>query len=123
MPPARGLIQALGRRAMNIRNVLAFVLASGLLSCAAPPSSLPVAKPILPKTEGECVSHGGSWLLEVPDNFKYCLLKTTDGGKVCKASSECQSECVERETGNVCADYFSGCFQPTGRGTVTQCVN
>jgi hypothetical protein len=109
---------------MNIRNLLVLVLSIGLLSCALRPAHSPVAKPSLPTTESECVSRGGEWIFAGPQNVtKYCFLKTTDGGKACKASSQCQSECVEKETGNVCADFFTGCFRPTGRGTVTQCVN
>jgi hypothetical protein len=54
---------------------------------------------------------------------KYCFLQTTDGGKSCKTSSQCQSECIEGAGGNKCASTFTGCFEPTGRGTVTQCVN
>ena len=109
---------------MILRIILASALAASLLSCAAHPPAHPVVKPSLPKTEPECVARGGEWIFAGPQNVtKYCFLKTADGGKACRTSSQCQSECVEKETGNVCADYFSGCFQPTGRGTVTECVN
>ena len=109
---------------MNIRYLLTVVLAIGLLSFAARPQNTPMVKPSPPKTESECVSRGGEWIFAGPQNItKYCFLKTADGGKTCKTSNQCQSECVETDQGNVCADYFSGCFKPTGRGTVTQCVN
>ncbi len=109
---------------MILRALLILASAAALASCVAqlpPPSA---AKPSLPKTEKECVARGGEWIFAGPQNVtKYCFLKTTDGGKTCKTSNQCQSECIEKETGNVCADYLSGCFRPTGRGTVTQCVN
>jgi hypothetical protein len=108
---------------MTIRYLLVSILAIGLVSCASRPGP-PPAKPVLPKTEAVCVARGGDWIFAGPQNVtKYCFLKTADGGKTCESSTQCQSECVEHETGNMCADYLSGCFRPTGRGTVTQCVN
>jgi hypothetical protein len=78
----------------------------------------------LPTTEAACVARGGDWIFARPRNAtKYCFLQTTDGGKACKGSRDCQSECVETSQGNQCASTFSGCFEPTGHGTVTQCVN
>jgi hypothetical protein len=67
---------------------------------------------------------GGKWVFAGPENFaKYCFLQTSDGGKSCKTSSQCQSECIEHANGNKCASAFTGCFNPTGHGTVTECVN
>ncbi len=109
---------------MNFRALLILTVATCLLSCTGQHQAPSVAKPTLPRTEPECVARGGEWIFAGPQNVtKYCFLKTNDGGKMCKTSDECQSECIEKETGNVCADYLSGCFKPTGRGTVTQCVN
>jgi hypothetical protein len=83
-----------------------------------------VAKPAIPQTEAACLARGGEWILVGPQNVtKFCFLLTTDAGKSCNSSADCQSECVEKESGNACADSFGGCFSPTGRGTVTQCVN
>lgn len=82
------------------------------------------AKSPVPKTETECIARGGQWISAGPQHVvKECLLFTNDAGKSCKKSSQCESECVERDTGNVCAETFGGCFEPTGRGTVAQCVN
>jgi hypothetical protein len=109
---------------MTFRHLMAIIPINSLLSCAAQSTAPAVVKPALPKSEAECLSRGGEWVFAGPQNIaKYCLLKTTDGGKACKSSSQCESECVEHETGNACADHFSGCFHPTGRGTVTECVN
>jgi len=83
-----------------------------------------VTKQAAPRTEAACVARGGEWIFAGPQNVvKYCFLQTTDGGKSCKASSQCQSECIEGASGNKCASTFTGCFEPTGHGTVTQCVN
>ena len=109
---------------MTLRYLTIFILAAALLSGVARSSDQPVAKPSLPKTESECAARGGEWIFAGPQNItKFCFLKTADGGKACKASSQCQGECAETEKGNFCADYLSGCFLPTGRDTVTRCVN
>jgi len=109
---------------MTFRHVAALLVAVSLLSCASHSPATEVAKPSVPQTEAECSSRGGEWIFDGPQNVaKYCLLKTRDGGKACKSSRQCESECVEKESGNACAEYFSGCFMPTGRGTATECVN
>lgn len=106
------------------RALLVVLLSVGLLSCAEKQRAQLLSKPPLPKTEADCISRSGEWIFAGPQNVtKYCLLKATDGGNSCSTSSQCQSECVEHKTGNTCAEYLSGCFSPTGHGTVTQCVN
>ncbi|TQK11731.1 hypothetical protein [Herbaspirillum sp. SJZ107] len=111
----------------SARRRISLFAAAGALAIAGWAAQAPqetVRKAPLPSTEPECVARGGEWIFAGPQNIvKYCALSTNDGGKSCKTSSQCQSECVERETGNVCADTHSGCFAPTGRGTATQCVN
>ena len=78
----------------------------------------------LPTTKSECIARGGTWTPHEPDLIvSGCHLATTDGGKACSSSNQCESECVEAAGGNSCATSFDGCFSPTGRGTVTQCVN
>jgi hypothetical protein len=100
-----------------------------LVSCALSGNALasgPQLKKIpLPTTEAACVARGGEWIFAGPQKVtKYCFLQTKDGGKACKTSRDCQSECIEVSKGSTqCASTFSGCFEPTGRGTVTQCVN
>lgn len=110
---------------MDVRKLLRILL---LIACGLPvivlASDVLTRKPSIPKTESECVARGGQWIFAGPQNIvKYCLLKTADVGKACKKSSDCQSECVETAQGNQCAGWFTGCFEPTGRGTVTECVN
>jgi len=115
----------------GVRLVLGFV--AQLAACTSgsePPkpleqiSTAPVEKVELPTTEANCVAAGGEWILLGPQMTTHgCMLKAKDGGKACTTSAECQSECVEYRDGNRCADYVDGCFEPTGRGTSTQCVN
>lgn len=84
----------------------------------------PVEKVKLPTSEATCVAAGGEWILLGPQMIEHgCMLKAKDSGKACSTSAQCQGECVERADGNRCSDYVDGCFEPTGHGTVTQCVN
>ena len=118
---------AIDRPAFRRISLFAAAAALAIAGWAAQAPQAPqetVRKVSLPRTEAECAARGGEWILAGPQNIvKYCALSTNDGGKSCQTSSQCQSECVEKETGKVCADTYSGCFAPSGRGTVTQCVN
>ncbi len=83
-----------------------------------------VEKLSLPETQVRCVAAGGDWVAPGPDKIiSGCLLLTKDGGKKCVTSADCQGKCVEHQDGNRCAVSVSGCFEETGRDTVTQCVN
>ena len=110
---------------MRVRQLLVFLICALPASAFARDTTASKLKALsLPKTEAACVLRGGEWIFAGPQNItKYCFLQTSDGGKACKSSNQCQSECVEAPDGNRCASTFSGCFEPTGRGTVTQCVN
>ena len=108
--------------ASRYRSVQGLVLA--LFVAASSVRAADVVKLTVPRTKDGCVAAGGDWILAGPQMVVwYCALKTSDGGKVCVTSRECQGECVETARGNMCASEASGCFRPTGRGTVTQCVN
>ena len=91
---------------------------------ASNPTPPPVVKAISPETEAACLAKGGWWGEFTYDpELKKCWLDTTDGGKPCKTSAECQSECEEdRGIENRCSSSVSACWLPTGRDTVTQCV-
>jgi hypothetical protein len=112
---------------------LALVIAVNLAGCTSGSETpkaheqMPVAsvqKVKLPTTEATCGAAGGEWILLGPQMTTHgCMLKSGDGGKACITSAQCQSECIEHGDGNRCADYIDGCFEPTGRGTATQCVN
>ena len=103
----------------SLRFAAIFVLLGG----CEPSSGELVVKQPLPATEKECVAKGGDWVAPTPTAIvSGCHLLTTDGGKKCSSSKDCQSECVETSNGNECAAAIDGCFTPTGRDTVTQCA-
>jgi hypothetical protein len=78
----------------------------------------------VPATQQACLAKGGEWIPVMPGNpTYYCFMLTSDGGKPCKNSKDCQSVCIEEPQGNKCASTYTGCFEPTGHGTVKQCVN
>ena len=107
-------------RAIPSALYLAALLAGGV----AVAGDASVQKVTLPKTEARCLAAGGKWILLGPQMVAHgCMLKSKDGGKSCATSAQCQGECVEHSDGNTCAAYIDGCYTPTGRGTVTQCVN
>jgi hypothetical protein len=103
---------------MTLLRVIVLVSIPLLISACSGQSSLAaVAKPSIPQTEAECSARGGNWTtlgLPYPGKPKVCDLKTTDSGKVCSDSSECQGSCVAPEgiasslkaTG-VCSAYIS----------------
>src|SRR4051812_20685747 len=91
-----------------------------LASCTRSSQNVSVVKQSLPSTERECLAKGGYWTPHSPEKiWSGCFLMTTDAGKSCVSSRECQSECVEHAGGNTCADTYSGCFNSTGHGTST----
>jgi len=95
-----------------------------LNACGPQDRDTKVHKLTLPTTEAACLSAGGVWNAPTPEKIvSGCSLKTTDGGRSCTTSIQCQSHCVEHEDGSRCAASVDGCFSETGRGTVRQCVN
>jgi hypothetical protein len=59
-----------------------------------------VKKPVMPKTEAECLAAGGDWTtlgLPYPNKPKVCDLKAADKGKPCTDSRQCQGICVPPE--------------------------
>ncbi len=77
--------------AMRVPIVLAM---SVLLGCTANPP-----KPVLavPATEAACNASSGAWLCRgLPGDGcrKACRIPTTDAGKTCRDSSECEGGCI-----------------------------
>jgi len=83
---------------MSLRRItLSSSLAIALLGCSHPTAPVAATKPVIPKSEAECVAHGGSWTtlgLPMPDKPKVCDLKTADAGKECNDSTQCQGACL-----------------------------
>jgi hypothetical protein len=76
---------------------IACAFAMALLGCSQPAAPIAVTKPVIPKTEAECIARGGSWTtlgLPMPDKPKTCDLKTNDSGRTCTDSKQCQGACL-----------------------------
>jgi hypothetical protein len=86
---------------MTFLRVLVLIIAPlSVSACANPRLAATVAKPAVPQTAAECSARGGNWTalgLPYPGKPKVCDLKTTDSGKVCSDSSECQGSCLAPE--------------------------
>jgi hypothetical protein len=73
--------------------------------------------PPIPQTESECNARGGHWTtLGLPDadKPKTCDLKTSDSGKRCFDSSECEGSCIAPDhiqsghtASGLCSEYVS----------------
>lgn len=88
------------RKIRGLILLLAPCLALAVSACADQKLVATVAKPSIPQTEVECAARGGNWAvlgLPYPGKPKICDLKTTDSGRVCSDSSECQGSCVAPE--------------------------
>jgi hypothetical protein len=71
-----------------------------------------VRKPVVPKSEAECLRAGGSWTvlgLPYPDKPKMCDLPATDKGKSCTDSKECQGICEPPESVAIGASASGAC--------------
>ena len=83
---------------MTFLGALVLIVIPILVSaCADQKLVATVAKPAVPQTAAECGAQGGNWTtlgLSYPAKPKVCDLKTTDSGKVCSDSSECQGSCI-----------------------------
>jgi hypothetical protein len=86
---------------MTSLRVLVLISIPVLVSaCAGQRPVATVAKPSIPQTETACSARGGNWTtlgLPYPGKPKICDLKTTDSGKLCSDSSECQGSCIAPE--------------------------
>ena len=92
-------------------------LSIALFGCSHPTAPVAVTKPVIPKTEAECIARGGSWTtlgLPMPDKPKICDLKAVDAGKACSDSNQCQGACLapaDATTGSVapgsCSPYLA----------------
>jgi hypothetical protein len=103
---------------MTLLRVLVLISIPLLVSaCAGQRPVAAVAKPTIPQTETECSAQGGNWTtlgLPYPSKPKICDLKTTDSGKLCSDSTECQGSCVapegvasSRKATGACSAYVS----------------
>jgi hypothetical protein len=106
------------------------------------PAKAPAAKPATPETAPpeapqppavvlddpqalKCQKQGGQWANVGQAGLHACILPTKDGGKQCKAKTDCQGECLARSgTCSPIAPLF-GCNDILTEGglRVTQCID
>lgn len=65
-------------------------LALAIISCGG---SVGVVKIVEPKDEASCAASAGTWRQDFFRNY-FCEMRTTDGGKRCTDSKQCQWACL-----------------------------
>jgi hypothetical protein len=70
--------------------VAVLVLGSLVADASADPT-WPTPSGQAPTNESECKAAGGTWALSPMRRAPYCRVKASDGSKVCRRASDCQS--------------------------------
>ena len=78
----------------------------------------------IPRTEEQCKSENGSWLLRTANSY-FCNYKTNDFGNACANSSECEGTCfagTADDNSSWCSAWRTslGCPSIFENGTITQ---
>ncbi len=78
-------------------------------------------------TEGKCVAAGGTWTTDSKGVAK-CYLPTSDAGKACTSSDQCESFCVSTApyaVSGICYEYktLNGCWFVIEDGVATEVCN
>ena len=79
---------------MEIRQYIGSLLIALFAGCAQPELRTPVIKLAMPQTEQACASAHGMWGPVGLFRNNACALKSTDAGKRCVDSSQCQAVCL-----------------------------
>jgi hypothetical protein len=61
----------------------------------------------LPSDARTCRTHGGTWT-SFGNMYNFCRLMTTDSGKACRSSADCQGVCLAGST-KLNSDSFDSC--------------
>lgn len=77
-----------------IMSSLLLLLLSACSTHAGKPSSADAEPARQPTTEAQCLQLGGAWKQLGRAPVKQCLLQTTDAGKACSDSKQCQGLCM-----------------------------
>lgn len=99
---------------MRLSRCLGLLSVSLLASCTQVRAPAPVTKLEVPRNEQACTKAGGHWGPMGLFQNVGCDIKTSDAGKACSDSSQCQATCLgpngslagERVTG-VCSAYVA----------------
>jgi hypothetical protein len=114
-----------------------FAFVASLLSVAGAAATIfllpqdPLEKNLsrLPRSASACEQSGGVWTQFGDGNGGFgffCRLKTTDAGKECASTSQCQGVCLAKSTWrnplehNACSDevFLHGCFTEFSSGSL-----
>ena len=94
---------------MNFARLIVFCLASWLATGCAHTSYARVPKPSIPATEAGCKQLDGNWgPLGISGTLR-CDIKTSDSGKRCTDSRECQGSCLAPEGTEAGVSVFGAC--------------
>ncbi len=68
---------------------------------------------IIPTDKESCEARGGEWKIwrDIPDATPECNLPTTDGGKRCTDSSQCESYCQAPKGTDIGAEVVGECYK------------
>lgn len=89
------------KKISGIAIILCVVLAGFYIYNNYTPAILEIDKvklPSLPENREECLAQGGKWGRIGLSEFEKCNLKTSDLGKKCTDSSQCQGSCLGEGT-------------------------
>lgn len=92
--------------------------------CAPPPKEIDKTKlPSLPETREECLKKKGKWGKIGLSESEKCNLKTSDSGKACNDSSQCEGSCIGEDISSkagTCSGWriTVGCYYFVSKGKV-----
>ena len=68
---------------------------------------------ITPTDKGSCEARGGEWKIwrDIPNATPECNLPTSDGGKKCADSSQCESYCQALKGSEIGAKVVGECYR------------
>ena len=120
----------------RFKRILPLFLAATLVACAAPaerPATQGGPDMATVTHEADCMRVGGEWTQLGRAPVKQCLRQTTDAGKACSDSQQCEGQCIApegttdgAETGGACSVDTNpfGCQQRVRDGVaMTLCVD
>ena len=118
------------------KRILPLFLAATLVACAAPaerPATQGGPDMATVTHEADCMRVGGEWTQLGRAPVKQCLRQTTDAGKACSDSQQCEGQCIApegttegAETGGACSVDTNpfGCQQRVRDGVaMTICID
>src|SRR3954465_7162305 len=84
---------------LGVAGVVGIATALFFLSPSEPPeiATSRAKRAALPRDANACRAHGGTWTA-FGNAYNFCRVLTTDSGKACRSSSDCQGVCLVAST-------------------------